>query len=64
MTIQERDDAATHLDSSGRDRLQRPQLRAVLDPFDEDWLAIDDPGSSNEEEWLESDSWHDLEGWR
>lgn len=57
MSIQERDDARTQLDQRGRDRLCGSRLRAVLDPFDESWIAIDDPDNGNDEEWIKSDVW-------
>jgi len=58
MSIVERDERATQLADTSRDLLESPQLRAVVEPFDERWLALDDPDSANDEEWLESDTWY------
>lgn len=64
MSVVERDDAATQLADDDHDYLQSPQLRAVVDPLGEEWLAIDDPDSDNDNEWIESDHWLGREAMR
>jgi len=55
MSVVERDEKRTQLSPNDHDVLKAPQLRAVVDPMSEEWLAIDDPNNENEEEWIESD---------
>jgi hypothetical protein len=57
MSVVERDEKRTQLSPNDHDVLKAPQLRAVVDPMSEEWLAIDDPNNENEEEWIESDQW-------
>jgi hypothetical protein len=64
MSIVERDERATQLADTSRDLLESPQLRAVVDPMSEEWLAIDDPDNPNEDEWVESNEWVELGDWQ
>lgn len=64
MSVVERDDRRTQLSDKNHDILQAPQLRAVVDPLAEEWLAIDDPNNDNEAEWIESDQWVGREAMR
>lgn len=64
MSVVERDDRRTQLSDKNHDILKAPQLRAVVDPLAEEWLAIDDPDNDNEAEWIESDQWVGREAMR